>query len=400
MIDTPSVSPFSGPYVCGIGMASALGMGTGAHVDALKEGKRVFRPLKELWGEGHAWDHVPAAWLEDRQIFLARRQGPASILALHLARQAVGDAGWGKNELRSAALVVGSSRGNSMGWLDSIPGRRKVKLLSVPQSLHSELASSITIELGMHGPYHVMSSGCAAGLDAVGMAAMLVNSGVVERALAVGLDVPLSPSVLDTYWASRMLAPGGINNPYGADADGMVIAEGGGAVAMSSHVEDIKEGVSYGRVMDYRANSDACSPLGMPENGEWLGRLMKESLKKLSGLDVPLTVCPHASGTRNNGIAERAALERVFGSSGRQLPDLRLMKPWTGHAIGGSGILELCLMLAFAVRGKLPPNLPGLESPLQGCVLSVRTDPSGERVLMKTASSMGGHNAVLALGVN
>ncbi len=386
--------PASSPHVCGIGAASALGMNMRDHVAAMRQEQQVFRPLADLWGEGHAWDHVPAAWLEEREFLMGRRQGPASTLTLHLARQAVEDAGWGKRELESAALVVGSSRGNAMGWLDPVPGRRKIKLLSVPQSLHSELASTVTIELGIHGPYHVLASGCAAGLDAVGMAAMLVQSGMVERALAIGVDLPLSPSILDTYWASGMLAPVGVNNPYREDADGMVIAEGGGAVAISAYEDGEK---SYGCILDYRANSDAFSPLGMPTDGVRLGHLIKESLGKTALFDLPVTVCPHASGTRNNGLAERAALSHAFTG---KLPDVRLMKPWCGHTIGGSGILELCMMLAWAGLGMLPPNLPGLVSPLDGCELSEACDALGNRILLKTASSMGGHNAVLALGIN
>lgn len=39
-----------------------------------------------------------------------------------------------------------------------------MKILAVPNSLHSELASCVSIELGICGPYHVLASGCAAGL--------------------------------------------------------------------------------------------------------------------------------------------------------------------------------------------------------------------------------------------
>ena len=43
-----------------------------------------------------------------------------------------------------------------------------------------------------------------------------------------------------------------------------------------------------------------------------------------------------------------------------------MMKPWTGHAIGGSGILELALMLVFAREGVLPPNPPWATFPEGG----------------------------------
>ena len=77
-----------------------------------------------------------------------------------------------------------------------------------------------------------------------------------------------------------------------------------------------------------------------------------------------------------------------------------MMKPWTGHAIGGSGILELALMLAFVREGSLPPNPGWVSSPCGGAVPAAETALDGERLLVKSAASMGGHNVVLSLSVD
>lgn len=61
-----------------------------------------------------------AAGIPERGMLCSRRNGPASQLALLLARQAVEEAGWGPHELEDAALVVGSSRGNASGWLSPV----------------------------------------------------------------------------------------------------------------------------------------------------------------------------------------------------------------------------------------------------------------------------------------
>lgn len=378
------------PRVCGLGLASGFGMGAAAHLTGMREGRSVLKPLKELWGEGHPWGTVLSGWIPDRDLLCSRRNGPASQLALLLARQAVEEAGWGMDELRGAALVVGSSRGNASGWLSPWPGRRPMKILAVPNSLHSELASCVSIELGIRGPYHVLASGCAAGLDAVGMAAMLMRQGVVTRALAIGLDLPLCRELLGTYWSSGMLSRNGVNDPYGPRADGMCISEGGAAVALEL---SSRPGIY---VKEYLVNSDACSPLGMPEDGEGMAALLEAALRTWNG-KIPLTVCPHASGTAGNAVSERAALKRVFGTG---LPDLRMMKPWTGHAIGGSGILELALMLAFAREGALPPNPPWVSSPEGGACSANELPLEGRRMLVKSAASMGGHNVVLSLAVD
>ena len=379
------------PRVCGLGLASAFGLGAEAHISGVRQGLQVLKPLKELWGAGHPGGDVRSGGIPERGMLCSRRNGPASQLALLLARQAVEEAGWGPHELEDAALVVGSSRGNASGWLSPWPGRRPMKILAVPNSLHSELASCVSIELGIHGPYHVLASGCAAGLDAVGMAGMLMRQGVVKRALAVGLDLPLCRELLGTYWASGMLSRNGVNDPYGSGADGMCISEGGAAVALEMSAEP---GI---HLRDYVVNSDAFSPLGMPPDGKRLAELLERVLKGWDGR-VPLTVCPHASGTAGNALSERNALELVFGRD--SLPDLRMMKPWTGHAIGGSGILELALMLAFVREGSLPPNPGWVSSPCGGAVPAAETALEGERLLVKSAASMGGHNVVLSLSVN
>lgn len=378
------------PRVCGLGLASGFGMGAAVHLAGVREGRRVLKPLSELWGEGNPWGDVLSGWIPDRELLCSRRNGPASQLALLLARQAVEDAGWGRKELRDAALIVGSSRGNASGWLSPWPGRRPMKILAVPNSLHSELASCVSIELGICGPYHVLASGCAAGLDAVGMAAMLMRQGVVKRALAIGLDLPLCRELLGTYWASGMLSRNGLNDPYGPLADGMCISEGGAAIALELSSDP---GIY---VKDYLVNSDAYSPLGMPEDGKSIAALLEAALKSRDGA-VPLTVCPHASGTAGNSVSERAALKRVFKDG---LPDLRMMKPWTGHAIGGSGILELALMLVFAREGVLPPNPPWATFPEGGACSAEELPLVGGRMLVKSAASMGGHNVVLSLAVD
>lgn len=375
-------------------MASVLGMGEECHVEGIRQGRNGFRPAGELFEGEHPWQGAYVGWLKERSLLSGRRQGPASQLALMLAGQAAADAGWSDAELRDCAVIVGSSRGNAAGWLDDWPGRRRVKLLSAPNSLHSELASTISIEMGIEGPYHVLSSGCAAGLDALGFAGMLIKSGVVERALAVGLDLPLTPELLDTYWASRMLSPTGKNDPYHAGADGMLISEGGAAMALCSPRLGGKENIR-GFLVDYRSNSDASHPLGMRADGRKLGELLEAGLDRLDsyGLrDAAFSLCPHASGTKGNAVSERAAWDRAFGPHG--LPDIRMIKPYVGHTIGGSGILELAIFLAFLNRGEMPPHPPGLVLPGK----PGEWDGTGEGVVvMKTAASMGGHNALASV---
>lgn len=309
-----------------------------------------------------------------------RKWSPVTMAALHVARQAINDAAWTPVQLRDAALVVGTSRGNAAGWLGPWPGRRPFKLMAASNTIHSEPASAISIEFGITGPNHVLASGCAAGLDAIGIAMMLVKCGAAPRALAVAVDLPLVPLLLDNYAASGILTENSRLDPYHPATTGFVPAEGAAAMTLEAEC-----GV-HPRLVHYACNSDACDPVGIPKDGGRTPELLEAS--PLS----PLAVCPHATGTAVQAAADPAALTRAFTAS---KPSLHLLKPFLGHTIGASGMLESVVLAAFLRAGKLPPNLPGLHAP-PGFELPAEMLPA-TGALAKLSHGMGGHNALLVI---
>lgn len=369
--------------ITGLGALSALGADVASHHRAIQAGQVPFRKLGELlgWESPHA--QRPGAWIEPRRLLVNRKWSPATMAALHVAREAISDAGWNADDLRDAALVVGTSRGNAAGWLGPWPGRRPFKLMAASNTIHSEPASAITIEFGITGPNHVLASGCAAGLDAVGIAMMLVQSGVAPRALAVAVDLPLVPVLLDNYAASGLLATGMDLNPYHPKTSGFIPGEGAAAMA----IECGKSG--FPGLLHYGCNADACDPVGIPADGGRTPELIEQAIR-LHG--PPSAVCPHATGTVVQAVADPAVLRRCFSET---RPSLHLLKPFTGHTIGASGLLESVMLTRFLKDAQLPPNLPRLHSP-PGFHLPDQTLEAGGPIY-KLSHGMGGHNALLVL---
>ncbi len=305
------------------------------------------------------------------------------MAALHVAREAISDAGWSADDLRDAALVVGTSRGNAAGWLGPWSGRRPFRLMAASNTIHSEPASAISIEFQITGPNHVLASGCSAGLDAIGIAMMLVRCGAAPRALAVAVDLPLVPLLLDNYASSGILSDSLHSDPYHPDTSGFIPSEGAGAMAI-----ELDQG-EHPRLLHYGCNSDACDPVGMPKDG---GRT-PELFEGLTDPGLrPVAVCPHATGTAVQSAADPAALARVFTDA---RPSLHLIKPFLGHTIGASGMLESVILSCFLRSGRLPPNLPGLHAP-DAFMLSPQSLAATGPVA-KLSHGMGGHNAVLVL---
>lgn len=369
--------------ITGLGALSAHGNDVIAHHRGVMSGDAPFRPLAGLLGKDSPHARLPGAWIEDRRLLTHRKWSPATMAALHVARQAVAAAGWSAADLRDAALVLGTSRGNAAGWLGPWPGRRPFRLMAASNTIHSEPASAISIELGITGPNHVLASGCAAGLDAIGIAMMLVHCGMAPRALAVAVDLPLVPLLLDNYAASGILTESFSPDPYHPDTAGFIPAEGAAAMTL----EPGREG--FVQLHHYGCNSDAADAVGIPKNGGNTPDLFLAA--EAAGLH-PSAVCPHATGTAVQRAADPASLRRAF-PQGR--PTLHLLKPVLGHSIGASGMLESVILAGFLENRLLPPNVAGLHAP-EGFHLPSSPVPAPGPVA-KLSHGMGGHNALLVL---
>jgi 3-oxoacyl-(acyl-carrier-protein) synthase len=100
-------------------------------------------------------------------------------------------------------------------------------------------------------------------------------------------------------------------------------------------------------------------------------------------------ICPHDTGTQTQARAERTFLTETFPNP---TIDLCLLKPFVGHTVGASGLLESVILLAFMREGMTPPNLGSTSgtgdfpAPLDSLPLS--------GPVFKLAHGMGGHNAL------
>jgi len=365
----------SHPSIVGLGALSSLGHDVESHFQAISGGKTAILPLGELLGNDSRHAHLPGAWIEPRRLLTHRKWSPASMAALHVARQAVSAAGWTADQLADAALIVGTSRGNAAGWLGAWPGRRPFKLMAASNTIHSEPATAICIELGMFGPNHLVASGCSAGLDALGLAKMLLDAGHAQRALVVAVDLPLVPLLLDNYSDSSLLGTSTRLNPFSPTTDGFIPAEGAAAIALSTS-EKAKTVITH-----FANNSDGADPVGIPKGG---GRTCSLLNKAIATCGKPAAICPHATGTKVQAAAERTFLT---GDA-----TLHLLKPFIGHTVGASGLLESVILLRFMEENSLPPNLSGTLG-ASGMDAPEKITPCHGPVY-KLAHGMGGHNSL------
>ena len=333
-------------------------------------------------------------WIADRKRMLHQRYGPASALAVDVAKRAVAARGWSRDDLADACVFAGSSRGNAAGWLDAWPGRKRRKIYAASNNLHSEIAAAVSIELGIRGATHLLSNGCASGLDALGMAMLHLRCGLAKRAVVVSVDLPLSPALLTSFAESGLLSANDVNDPYSPKTSGFFPAEAGVAILLEAGTK--RPADAWCELAGYWTTSDAYDPIGAEPKGEGITRCLKAAAKALSPRRIA-AICPHGNGTPAQAAAEATALKAVFAETAHK-PTLRLLKPFTGHSLGASGALETAILAHSMREGLLPPNLPNLTEPAKGFMApaSAQELRQGD-VVLNLSVAMGGHNAVVAM---
>lgn len=375
-------------FITAVETACVLGLRLDDCLAALRE-RRGGLALSESMQET-AFASLPVGALPSRELVKGRRYGAASNAAVKVAAAAVQKAGWTPQQIQESWLFGASSRGNVGEMLGMNAWRRPLRKFSASNTMHCEIPAAVSIELGIRGPWQMISNGCSSGLDALGLAWMAVASGVAPRAVVVSVDLPLLASLLQDFRDTGLLSTNGINDPFADNTSGFL--PGDAAVAVT--LERASSGLC--RLEHYNANSDAYDTLMIPADGGGIEACVRSALQA-GDLAKVVAICPHATGTLNHARVEPPALLRAL--NGRKVPLLPL-KPQTGHALGASGLLDVALLTACMSDGWLPASLPGLTPPACGLPLNaapLKVSP-GDRVI-KLASGMGGHNAAMSLVV-
>ena len=157
---------------------------------------------------------------------------------------------------------------------------------------------------GLHGPSSTVATACAAGTDAIGLAAMLIRAGRADVMLAGGAEAPISPLVVAGYRRMRALAsaqrpPAELSRPFDRARDGFVIAEGAGVVVLEERDHALARGARIlCELVGYGSSSDAGHITDPDETGEGPARAVRvalaeagvdaaEAIERVSGADTP-----------------------------------------------------------------------------------------------------------------
>lgn len=393
-----------GAVVTGLGAVTALGTGV--------------EPLVERWiagehgivdGAARCADFDPAAVL-DRKV--QRRTERCSQLALVAADEACRQAGWiggpPCEEHRVGVMVGTCFAGHEahVRFSRDLHERATVSPFALPMMIPNAANALIAMRQRATGPSYTIGTACAAGADAIGMAARMIAAGTLDAAIAGGAEACISPLLMTAGRTTGAMSKSGICRPFDRRRDGFVIGEGAAMVVLEradlaerSAAEPLAEILGYGCTIDAHHLTD-------PEpNGKHAALAMSVALDEAgvhpSEIDY---VNAHGSSTPVNDRIEAQALNVAFGADSHGLP-VSSTKSAIGHLLGAAGAAEAVATIGALRRSTLPPTI-GLEQPDDGLELDclpssrrVEREPPRDFLALSNSFGFGGHNAVLAFRV-
>lgn len=278
--------------------------------------------------------------------------------------------------------------------------KRRIRPTSVITSMPNAPAAEISLLLGIHGPCLTYAVACASSAVAIGEAMFAINSGRVDLAIVGGSESMLSPGVLASWDALRVIA--NMDNgaqeaccPFDIKRTGFALGEGAAAFV----IESSTHATQYGReplaiLSGYATNCDGLhmtnpSPLGQQ-------KAMLDALRcaNLKPHDIGY-INAHGTATNAGDLAEAQSISQVFGE--RKVP-VSSTKSMHGHLLGAGGAVELLIGLDVLSKGKAPHtvNLNNLDPNIHlDLIQNEPRELSNLRHVMSNSFAFGGTNAVL-----
>ncbi len=375
--------------VTGMGAVSPNGLGKQAFANAILAGRSGVRRISQFDASeipvqvaGEVRDFDELAWVEKRERKHVSRVLP---LALAAASEAFSDAGVHPaslplDEKRRFGVIMGSGGGGQEFTEEQYrlffrQQYRQMSLFCVPTSVMGTLSSDVSIRFGLHGPSHVITSGCTSSTDAMGYSLRQIQSGRLDMVLTGGADAPIALGIVKGFILMKILtdswnhAPEKASRPFSADRDGFVLAEGAWMFVLEEYEHAKARGAKMlAEVCGYGSTCEAFHRVRLKECGEEPARAISLAMKEagIGAQDVNY-VNLHGTSTKLNDRIETQALKLALGEHASRVP-MSALKSQIGHPQGACGAAGVAATIVAMRHGQIPPTI-NLETPDVECDL-------------------------------
>ncbi|MEW9555574.1 beta-ketoacyl synthase N-terminal-like domain-containing protein [Nonomuraea sp. NPDC050783] len=417
--------------VTGLGIICAAGRDPAEFWSRLVAGQGALTPIEDeafaVFTARHA-GQVPDAWIDGQLPPEDTGHDRTAKLALVAARQAIEQAGLplgGPDQDESGTSPAGGGPGQDRSGTGPpsdgpgqdrsgtgpagggpAPGRFGIilgKCQATPdaagryQPMH-RTADVVATRLGLLGPRVLVSTACAAGGNAVGLAKDKILTGEADAVLAGGVD----PLLFGTYagFAGLQALSTGPCRPY-SRSDGLNLGEGAAFLLLEPLDLALARGATpLAEVAGYGLSADAYHATAPDPTGRGGAGAVRRALADagLTTSDVHY-VSGHGTGTPANDAMEAKVMRLVFGERAGQVPTSSI-KSFVGHTLGAAGAVEAVASVLALRHATAPPTI-GFDGGAAGAAdldfVPDRARPMPIDTVVSNNYAFGGNNVSLVL---
>ena len=340
-----------------------------------------------------------------------KTMGPVAYYACQVAKEVLEQSGLPQDFVTSGNMGVafGSIHGSPTVQRDIykvfFEAKDKTSYQSIGavdylKSMVHTTAVNITKMFGITGRVIASGTACTTSSQSIGYGYEAVKYGLQEAMLCGGADEydTITVAVFDNLLACSTAfnsEPNRTPRPFDTLRDGLVVAEGAGAVMLEEYEFAKKRGANIlAEVIGFACNNNGGDLILPNLNG--ITKVLNLGLEnaRINAQDVDL-VSAHATATKMGDIIEAQATSAVFGIN----PYVVALKSYLGHTMAACGAIETILSVYMMQDGFIAPTL-NLEEIDKRCAMIKHV----QNVLqnhVKTAAiqnfAFGGVNTILLI---
>jgi 3-oxoacyl-[acyl-carrier-protein] synthase II len=353
--------------VTGLGIVSPIGSTTESFWRRLLEGRRAIAPIcggESLTGNAF-WAAVGDDVLQSSSLPRAalRNTDRFTQYAMVATHEALTEAALNPPSDTTAVIL-----GNTMGGLPFVAesqtrfldGARNVTPKLMALVIPNMASARIAMHWGTHGPQLAISTACASSLDAIGLAAGMIERGEIEVAIAGGSETLLAPIVYESLLRAGALSrnpdPDTASRPFDVDRDGFVMGDGAGILVLErAERASARKAPILARIRGYGSIADAYHITSPDPSALYEVRVMRDAIERSGDAGKECRVVyAHATGTLVGDAAESKAIDAVYADRPAVVTSI---KGHLGHSMASSGAMCAIAGIAGMHAGSIPPTM-------------------------------------------
>lgn len=307
-------------------------------------------------------------------------------------------------DCKRTAILLGSScfdvQVSEAKYSADLQVRGYEQALPMPIVGYGKIAERLRHALELSPHAYTYSTACSSSANALLNAHRLLQAGIVDHALVIGMELSNHTTLLGFHGLS-LLSPTKTMRPFEEGRDGMLLGEALSVLILSRKDAMLANQKAYGELCGGAIGVDNHSLTSANDDGFSLSDAMTAALKDASiTAEEIVGIKAHGTASLKSDDGEAAALQRQFNQA---LPQTFTLKPFCGHTLGASGALETSLTLGCLARGVLPGNPFLTENKPMGIPLLKQNTEAPTGHYLFNFFAFGGNNNVFIIkhtGVN